>query len=262
MCVDASREFREVGVEHDSGAEDPYAWLEDQRTDAVRALVERENELALQALEETQGFQVRIVYRDLRCGLCSRCECVAVGLRTGGVQDALVKEMKARLSAQSEDQLPHTVRGYEYFERTPVDKEHSILCRRVAGSSGGDAEVQELLDVNQLAAGTGFAEVALDLYSHDGTAMAYMVRLLRRCGWVGECVGLLKLVGASGGHYWHGSSRSLRQGPAVWCYTPCRTSRGRCRVRGCRHALGHTVRVVLCVCGCVRVCSHVLPPGT
>ena len=180
----------------------------------------------------------------------------------GGVQDALVKEMKARLSAQSEDQLPHTVRGYEYFERTPVDKEHSILCRRVAGSSGGDAEVQELLDVNQLAAGTGFAEVALDLYSHDGTAMAYMVRLLRRCGWVCGCVGLLKLVGASGGHYWHGSSRSLHQGPAVWCYTPCRTSRGRCRVRGCRHALWHTVRVVLCVCGCVRVCSHVLPPGT
>lgn len=84
LCVDASREFREVGVEHDSGAEDPYAWLEDQRTDAVRALVERENELALQALEETQGFQVRIVHRGLRCGLCSRCECVAVGLRTWG----------------------------------------------------------------------------------------------------------------------------------------------------------------------------------
>jgi len=141
-----------VGTDSEDGF-DPYAWLEDPRDEDVRALIDRENEMATEALAETTKLQ-----------------------------EALVKEMKDRMAAQSEDQLPDQYHGYEYFERTPVDQEHSMLCRRPLVEKSAEPEV--LLDVNKLAAGTGYAEVELALYSHDGRAMVYMVCSHARCATV------------------------------------------------------------------------------
>ena len=57
-----------------------------------------------------------------------------------------MKEMKARLSAQTEDQLSIRMFGYEYFERTPVDKEHSIICRRRVADVAGNVSRRLCVD--------------------------------------------------------------------------------------------------------------------
>ena len=47
--------------------------------------------------------------------------------------------------------------------------------------------VEQLLDVNETASGTGFAEVELQLYSQDGCTMLYSVRRLPCRRVVGSC---------------------------------------------------------------------------
>src|SRR5262245_1844626 len=93
----------------------------------------------------------------------------AVMKPTQPLQDRLYKEFLARIK-QTDLSVPVREGNCWYFTRTEEGKQYPIHCRK-QGSLDGKEEI--LLDVNELARGHKFYNVAGRVVSDDGNLLAY-----------------------------------------------------------------------------------------
>ena len=93
----------------------------------------------------------------------------AVMSHTTAFQDSLFEEIKGRI-LQNDQSVPYRLEGYWYYTRFEEGKEYPIYCRK-QGSMQGREEV--LLDVNALAQGYGFYQVAGVQVSSGNNLLAY-----------------------------------------------------------------------------------------
>jgi oligopeptidase B len=117
---------------------DPYYWLRDKTPETI-AYLEAENAYAKAMLAPAQP-----------------------------IEDALVKEMRARVEEDSTS-VPFVEDGFAYYTRYERGKQHAIVARKPAA---GGAE-QVLIDANQLAAGKAFYVVGDWAVSPDGRLLAW-----------------------------------------------------------------------------------------
>lgn len=89
---------------------------------------------------------------------------------TEGLQDALYKEMLARIR-ETDENVPYREHGYYYYSRTEQGKQYPIHCRK-KGSL--DATEEIMLDVNKLAEGKKFYSVNNLSISNDTNLLAYL----------------------------------------------------------------------------------------
>ncbi len=142
------REFQVVAP-HGAVREDEYYWLrDDQRRDPdVLAYLEAENAYADAAMAPLAGLRER-----------------------------LYEEMVGRLQPD-DSTVPYFSRGYWYYTRNEEGLEYPIHARRLGSM---DAPEEVLLDVNQLAEGHDYFEVAERKISPDGKWLAYVVDTVGR----------------------------------------------------------------------------------
>lgn len=121
---------------------DPYYWLrDDQRKDPkVLAYLEQENAWYQQHSSSYQQLT-----------------------------EQLTTEIIGRIK-QDDSSVPYTKGDYQYYSRYETGKEYPIYARKPV--AGGDEQI--LLDVNQLAAGKDFYQVANLSVSPDQQLLAYM----------------------------------------------------------------------------------------
>lgn len=89
---------------------------------------------------------------------------------TQPLQDALFKEMKARLK-EDDRQVPQPDGPFEYFPRFIKGGQYAQLCRIPLGGAAGDATV--LLDGNLEAAGKDYWDLGATSHSNDHRYLAY-----------------------------------------------------------------------------------------
>jgi oligopeptidase B len=90
---------------------------------------------------------------------------------TASLQEKLYEEFLSRIQ-QTDLSVPIRERGFWYYTRTEKGKQYPIHCRKVGTL---DAPEQVLLDVNVLAQGQKFMEVADRAVSDDDHLLAYAV---------------------------------------------------------------------------------------
>lgn len=100
----------------------------------------------------------------------------AVLKHTKDFQESLFNEMVGRIK-QTDLSVPYRLRGYYYYSRYDEGKEYPIYCRK-KGSLEAAEEV--MLDVNKLAEGHSYCDVAGLTVSPDNTLLAYGVDLVSR----------------------------------------------------------------------------------
>jgi len=119
---------------------DEWYWLRERDDPEVRSLLEAENEFTKQALAHTEELQQR-----------------------------LFDEMVARIQ-QTDLSVPARKGEWRYYSRTVEGLQYPIVCRK-----GDDDAEHVLLDVNALAEGHEFCDVANDEVSPDATLLSYGV---------------------------------------------------------------------------------------
>ncbi|HXV13699.1 MAG TPA: prolyl oligopeptidase family serine peptidase, partial [Candidatus Krumholzibacteria bacterium] len=129
-----------VTVTHGDSLRDDYYWLREKTSPDVLRYLEAEN-----------------------------AYCDAVMAPTIGFQDALYKEMLARIQETDVD-VPYRDGGYFYYTRTEEGKQYPIFCRK-KGSLNAREEVT--LDVNAMAAGHEYFGVDAYEVSDDGNLLAF-----------------------------------------------------------------------------------------
>lgn len=100
----------------------------------------------------------------------------AVMHHTKALEDSLFEEIKGRI-LQNDQSVPYRLDGYWYYTRFEEGKEYPIYCRKL-GTLQGKEEV--LLDVNALAQGHGFYQVAGVQVSSGNNLLAYAVDTVGR----------------------------------------------------------------------------------
>lgn len=120
---------------------DEYAWLEDKTNPEVIAHLEAEN------------AYTQVVLAPMR-----------------PLIDQLYQEMRGRIQ-EADVSAPVRHGPYLYYTRTEAGREHPLYCRRRAP----DGPEELLLDVNVIAEGQSFCNVALFLPSPDHSKIAYGV---------------------------------------------------------------------------------------
>ena len=101
-----------------------------------------------------------------------------------GLEERLFEEIKGRIK-QTDMSVPYRERGYRYYRRYEEGREYEIHCRRRTNGrqepEGGSAAAEQvILDVNQVAAGHEFCQVASRPVSPDGGLLAYAVDTVGR----------------------------------------------------------------------------------
>ncbi len=101
-----------------------------------------------------------------------------------GLEERLFEEIKGRIK-QTDMSVPYRERGYRYYRRYEEGREYEIHCRRQTDGrqepEGGSAAAEQvILDVNQVAAGHEFCQVASRPVSPDGGLLAYAVDIVGR----------------------------------------------------------------------------------
>ena len=88
---------------------------------------------------------------------------------TGGFQEALYKEMLARIK-ETDENVPYRKGDYFYYTRTEQGKQYPIFCRKK-----GDLKAPEevTLDMNKMAEGQQFFSVGAYNVSEDGNLLAF-----------------------------------------------------------------------------------------
>ena len=150
---------------------DDYYWLRERDNPEVRAYLEAENDYVRQVMAGTAGFEER-----------------------------LFEEIKGRIK-QADMSVPYRDGAYRYYRRYEDGREYEIHCRRRIGSkgpgrpgtggardgehapdaAGAEASGEEvILDVNQVAAGHEFCQVASRPVSPDERLLAYAVDTVGR----------------------------------------------------------------------------------
>ena len=154
---------------------DEYYWLRERDSPEVRAYLEAENDYVRQVMADTAGFEER-----------------------------LFEEIKGRIR-QTDMSVPYRDGAYRYYRRYEDGREYEIHCRRrieshgpgmpagagVAGGPGDERGIadaagavaageQIILDVNRVAAGHEFCQVASGPVSPDERLLAYAVDTVGR----------------------------------------------------------------------------------
>ena len=136
---------------------DDYYWLRERENPEVRAYLEAENDYVRQVMVGTAGFEER-----------------------------LFEEIKGRIK-QTDMSVPYREGAYRYYRRYEDGREYEIHCRRRIEGKGagrpagaGAPGEQVVLDVNQVAAGHEFCQVASRPVSPDGLLLAYAVDTVGR----------------------------------------------------------------------------------
>jgi oligopeptidase B len=119
---------------------DNYFWLRDKSNPEVREYLETENAYTDAVMKPTEPFQKK-----------------------------LYDEMLSRVK-ETDMEVPYKNGLYLYYMRTEAGKQYEIRCRR-KGSM--DAPEEVVLDINELAKGQAFMEVAAYDVSDDGNLLAY-----------------------------------------------------------------------------------------
>ena len=119
---------------------DSYFWLRDKSNPEVREYLEAENAYTDAVMKQTEPFQKK-----------------------------LYDEMLSRVK-ETDVEVPYKNGLYLYYMRTEAGKQYEIRCRR-KGSM--DAPEEVVLDINELAKGQDFMEVAAYNVSDDGNLLAY-----------------------------------------------------------------------------------------
>lgn len=119
---------------------DEWYWLRERDDPDVRALLEAENEFTKQSLAHTEDLQAR-----------------------------LYDEIVARIQ-ETDLSVPARKGEWSYYARTVEGLQYPIACRKAV-----DDVEQVMLDVNAIAEGHDFCEVANDEVSPDASLLAYGV---------------------------------------------------------------------------------------
>jgi len=119
---------------------DDYYWLRDKPNPEVKAYLEAENAHTDAVMKPTEAFQKK-----------------------------LYEEMLSRIKETDVD-VPYKEGEYLYYSRTEAGKQYQIRCRK-KGSM--DAAEEVLLDINEMAKGQAFMNVAAYTVSEDGHLLAY-----------------------------------------------------------------------------------------
>ncbi len=135
-----ARKIPKVDTVHGDRRQDDYFWMRDKANPDVAAYLEAEN-----------------AYTD------------AVLKPTGAFQDALYKEMLARIK-ETDEEVPYRKGAYLYYSRTVEGQQYPIYCRKQGTL---DAPEQVTLDLNQLAEGKKFMSLGAYVVSDDGRSLAY-----------------------------------------------------------------------------------------
>jgi len=133
---------------------DEYFWLRDKPNQEVRAYLEGENAYTDAVMKPTEAFQKK-----------------------------LYGEMLSRIK-ETDVEVPYREGDYFYYTRTEAGKQYQIRCRQKASEAGSmDAagtragvpapHEEVLLDINELAKGQVFMNVAAFAVSKDGNLLAY-----------------------------------------------------------------------------------------
>lgn len=121
---------------------DNYYWLNDRNNKDVINYLEEENAYTKSIMEPTNNFK-----------------------------DNLFNEMVSRIK-QTDLSVPYQIRGYWYYTRYEEGKEYPIYCRK---TDHQDAKEEIMLDVNSMATGYDYYDVAGMSVSPDNTLLAYGV---------------------------------------------------------------------------------------
>ena len=127
---------------HGDARVDPYGWLRNREDPDVLRYLNAENAYAERAMSPTRGLQ-----------------------------DALFREMRARLK-EDDSSAPYRKGEYFYYTRTEKGKEYGIRCRKHRSL---EAPEQIVLDVNALAEGEDYMSVDPVEASPDNRMLAYVV---------------------------------------------------------------------------------------
>ena len=142
----AKKEPRELTL-HGNTRIDNYYWLSQRENPEVIRYLEEENAYTKAMMSHTDTFQ-----------------------------EKLFKEIVGRIK-QTDMSVPYKENGYFYYTRYEEGKEYPIYCRKK-----GDLEAAEelLLDVNKIAEGQSFCQVASLEVSEDNRMLAYSVDTVSR----------------------------------------------------------------------------------
>ncbi len=119
---------------------DPYHWLREKESPAVRAHLEAENAYTKAVMAPTAPFQ-----------------------------ETLYKEMLARVQ-ETDMEVPYRDGAFDYYARTEAGKDYPILCRRKALPAAAE---QIILDMNVMAQGHDFFALGAYEVSPDGRLLAF-----------------------------------------------------------------------------------------
>ena len=133
---------------------DDYYWLRERDNPEVGAYLEAENAYVREVMAGGADFE-----------------------------DRLFEEIKGRIK-QTDMSVPYREGAYRYYRRYEDGREYEIHCRRrieVPGEAGAAAGGEQvILDVNQVAAGHEFCQVASRPVSRNGRLLAYAVDTVGR----------------------------------------------------------------------------------
>jgi oligopeptidase B len=129
-------------VTHGHERIDNYYWLNNREDKNVVKYLNHENKYCDDIMKPTEGFQ-----KDL------------------------FTEMVGRIK-QTDLSVPYRIRGYWYYNRYEEGKEYPIYCRK-KGSMDGKEEI--MLDVNEMAKGSSYYDVAGLTISTNNNLLAYGV---------------------------------------------------------------------------------------
>ncbi len=136
----AAKKATHMQTLHGDQLKDDYFWLRERENPEVKAYLEKENAYAEAFMKPTDKFQ-----------------------------KALYDEMLGRIK-ETDLSVPYRDRGWYYYSRTEKGKQYPIFCRKK-----GTLEAPEdvYLDVNALAKGERFMNVAARAFTDDGRLLAY-----------------------------------------------------------------------------------------
>ena len=132
---------------------DDYYWLRERDNPEVREYLEAENAHVREVMAGTTDFEER-----------------------------LFEEIKGRIK-QTDMSAPYREGDHRYYRRYEDGREYEVHCRRRMGDTGESeaaAGEQVILDVNEVAAGHAFCQVASRPVSPSGHLLAYAVDTVGR----------------------------------------------------------------------------------
>ena len=124
---------------HDHVRQDPWFWLNERKNPEVKAYLEEENAYTAQEMAHLDGLE-----------------------------KSLFLEMKSRIK-EDDTSVPIKKDGYYYYVQEKKGMEYPIYCRKTSL----DATEEIYIDVNELAKGHDFTNLAAAKVSPDGKKLAY-----------------------------------------------------------------------------------------